>query len=183
MLTAAAGAIRLALWEREAPWGQLGVPRSLCELQIHDDATNCRRKKIQVGPAPYWTLPAMVTPKIRGSYLRGKPSSRPLLPHTLTQASTQWSGLSQPDPSCSESPPLPGPAGSEEAQSAQDVLSRGQRAGAWFPGLWQQEQLSPLLPPHPGPASLLHSSLRTLGLAPRCPCFPSRLFFTLGIRP
>lgn len=88
MLIAAADAIRLALWEREASWGQLGVPRSLCKLQIHDDATNCRglrtpREKIEVGPAPYWTLPALVIPKIAGSSFARKtrpPATTPMHP-------------------------------------------------------------------------------------------------------
>lgn len=68
MLTAAADAIRLALWEREASWGQLGVPRSLCKLQIHDDATNCRglrtpREKNRGGPCPLLDSPCLGHPQ------------------------------------------------------------------------------------------------------------------------
>lgn len=61
-------AIRLALWEREAPWGQLGVPRSLCKLQIHDDATNCcgpqgPREKNPGGPCPLLDSPCLGHPQ------------------------------------------------------------------------------------------------------------------------
>lgn len=45
-----------------------------------------------------WSLP-----KSEGAALQGKPGPRPLLPHTPTRASRQWSGLSQPNPSCSGS--------------------------------------------------------------------------------
>lgn len=140
MLTAAADAIRLVLWEREAPWRQLGVPRSLCKLQTHDDATNCRGlrtpgKKIQVAPAPYWTLPALVTPKIRGSCFARETRPQATTPtHPDPGLKTVvWPVSAQ--PFLLRVTPLPGPAGSEEAQSAQDVLPRGRRAGAQFPVL------------------------------------------------
>lgn len=73
------------LWE-EGPWGQLGVPYSLCKPQSgQGKCTDCHGPRIpgnktRVCPAP--TGPALVTPKVRGSPLPGKPDARPFLPST-----------------------------------------------------------------------------------------------------
>lgn len=92
-------------------------------------------KKIQVGPAPYWTLPALVTPKIRGSCFARETRPQATTPtHPDPGLKTVvWPVSAQ--PFLLRVTPLPGPAGSEEAQSAQDVLPRGRRAGAQFPVL------------------------------------------------
>lgn len=124
----------MALWEREALWGQWGYPpvykpqsgrgKSMMMPQTAmvrgSQGTRVRCASPPLGP------PCHSHPKSQREPLMRE--TRPLLPHTPTQASRQWSGLSQPIPFCWGYPPSPGVVGSEEAPRAQDVLPRGQRA-------------------------------------------------------
>lgn len=116
--------------------------------------------------------------------------TRPLLPHTPTQASRQWSGLSQPIPFCWGYPPSPGVVGTEEAPSAQDVLPRGQRAVPGCCGNTTKSRKSnnncyhhPAPRPTQGQAEPPAFAPLNRGGRRTLPHFPVRMLVTLGIRP